>query len=396
MTAFEQDAVFTLADPVASSARQRPIKLLDGGRSAFREIVRCIDAAKHSIEARTFLWRDDDIGNQMGRAMLRAAERGVKVTIHKDQIAAVYEYSAGTRQSFFHKELGKMQRFQAWFLSAVYNDPTVARPEPNSVSRALLEHANVEVLAQKRFDHAKLFIFDDNRLIIGSMGIGDAHYSEWVEKALRIDGPEHVARLRKRLAGGIGFDPERNVDFLFHSREMHAPGTCPMLSESLELIDSAVKSLTVEMAYWGDHRFTRAIERAVKRGVNVKLVTAAQSDVLGDLNRATCDRLLRRTRAPSNLQIVMMPRMVHAKVVVRDGRYTDLGSANFTPLSHGVYDELNAHIDDRRLARSLESAIDTHCEEGRVVGRRVGYRRVHFQVERAIVAYQGRKSPKRA
>lgn len=168
-----------------------------------------------------------------------------------------------------------------------------------------------------------------------------------------------------------------------------------MLADRLELIDSAEESLTIEMAYMGDRRFTAALERAVRRGVEVKLVTAAMSDVLGDLNRATCDRLLKRTGAPGNLQIVMLPRMVHAKVMVRDHHYTDIGSANFTPLSHGVYDELNAHIDDGELARRLEAAIDEHCEEGAVMGKRVGYRKFHFHVERAIVAFQGRKSPSR-
>jgi len=390
VTAFDGELALSLANPVAG---QRRLKLLDGGRAAFREIVRCIDAAHTSIEARTFLWRDDEIGNEIGRAILRAADRGVKVTINKDQIAAVYEYSAGTRQSFFHKELDAMQRFQAWFLSVVYADPTVARPKPNPVAEALIGHDNVEVRAAKRFDHAKIFVFDEERMVVGSMGIGDAHHSEWVEMAVRIDGPEHVARLRRRLAGEAPFDARRPVDFLFHSREMHAPRTCPMLNERLELIDSAEESLTIEMAYMGDRRFTNALERAVKRGIDVKLITAAQADVLGDLNRATCDRLLRRTRAPSNLQIVMMPRMVHAKVVVRDHRYSDIGSANFTPLSHGVYDELNAHVDDRGLALSIERAIDYHCGEGMTMGKRVDYRKIYFHVERAIVAFQGRKSP---
>ncbi|MBT8491507.1 MAG: phosphatidylserine/phosphatidylglycerophosphate/cardiolipin synthase family protein [Deltaproteobacteria bacterium] len=392
LTAFDGHAGFAMADPVAG---RRRLKLLDSGRAAFREVVRCIDAANHSIEARTFLWRDDEIGNEIGRAVLRAAERGVQVIIHKDAVAAVYEYMAGTRQSFFHKELDGIQKFQTWFMGKVYTRADKVDPRPNPISQALLDHSNVQVLADKRFDHAKLFVFDDERLVLGSMGIGDAHHSEWVEKAVRIDGAEHVARLRDRLSGVVPFDGGRKVDFLFHSREMHPPRTCPMLTERLGLIDSTEKSLTIEMAYLGDRRFTSAVIRAVKRGVDVKLVTAAQADVLGNLNRATCDRILRRTKAPSNLTIVMLPRMVHAKVVVRDGRYIDIGSANFTPLSHGVYDELNAHLDDDTLAVELESAIERHCEEGETVGRRVRHRKLHYQIERAIVAYQGRRSPRR-
>ena len=51
---------------------------------------------------RIFLWSDDETGNQLGRAVLRAADRGVNISIYKDRIAAVYEYSGGNKQSFLH------------------------------------------------------------------------------------------------------------------------------------------------------------------------------------------------------------------------------------------------------------------------------------------------------
>ena len=120
-----------------------------------------------------------------------------------------------------------------------------------------------------------------------------------------------------------------------------------MISHRLALIDGAEQSLTVEMAYLSDRRFTAALARAVQRGVEVNLVTADQADVLANINRATCDALMRLTGAPVNLTIVLLPRMVHSKVVVIDHRFSDIGSANFTPLSHGVYDEINLYVDDR-------------------------------------------------
>jgi phosphatidylserine/phosphatidylglycerophosphate/cardiolipin synthase-like enzyme len=116
--------------------------------------------------------------------------------------------------------------------------------------------------------------------------------------------------------------------------------------------------------------------------------------VLGNLNLATCDKLLRATGSPPHLKIALLPRMVHSKLVVIDGHLCDIGSANFTPLSHGVYDEINLYADDADFAEALEAAIAQHCEEGRFVGRRVGYRRVVSSVERVIVAYQARKGGK--
>ena len=58
--------------------------------------------------------------------------------------------------------------------------------------------------------------------------------------------------------------------------------------------------------------------------------------------------------------------MVHSKVVVIDHRWSDVGSANFTSLSHGVYDEINLYADCEPFARALEAEIDAHCDDGRV------------------------------
>jgi len=222
------------------------------------------------------------------------------------------------------------------------------------------------------------------------MGIGDNHHTDWVDVMVEIDGEEHVQRLRQRLANEVEFDPGRHVDFLVHNHEVHPPRTCPMVDQRLGLIDAAEETVTVEMAYLGDKRFTQALLRAVKRGVNVVLITS-RADVLGNLNMATCDFLLRRSAAPHNLTICILPRMVHSKFVVVDSRLTDIGSANFTPLSHGVYDEINLYANDPDFAGRLEEVALAHSVEGTVMGQRVAYRRFAVQVERAIVAYQSRK-----
>ncbi len=374
--------------PLSSSA----VRVLDGGAEAFGAILAHLDRAKDSIYMRTFTWRDDETGNEIGEAVLRAASRGVSVHIKKDRVAAAYEYSAGNRQSFFHKKLDPGTRFQAWFLRQVYAGPAKIRPRRNPVSDAILTHPNINVEhAKKRFDHSKLFIFDEETIVLGSMGIGDDHRHDNVEMAVELRGRDHVLRLREMLAGESSFDPERAVDFLVHTRDVRPAKICPMLLHRLGLIDAATESLVILMAYLGDRRYTEALIRAVHRGVRVTLVTAAQAEVLGDLGRATCNRILRATGAPDNLKIVHMPRMVHAKVVVRDGRYTDIGSANFTPLSHGVYDEINVHVDDAGFATDITAAVAGHLAEGEVVGPRVRYRPIFFHVERAIVAYQGRR-----
>jgi len=367
-------------------------RVLGTGEVSFPAIIDRITRATATVEIRAFLWRDDASGNALGTALLDAADRGVQVTIHKDKIAAVYEYTGGNKQSFFHKRVDPVRGFQAWFLGRVYHAPGPFKQRPNPIAEAVLSHRNIKVEhRKKRFDHSKVYTFDDATMILGSMGIGDNHTDDWVDMMIELDGPEHVARLRERMAGGDEFDPSRGIDFLVHSRQVHRKKTCPMATHRLALIDAARESLTVEMAYMGDRRFTRALARAVQRGVEVTLVTAWHADVIGNVNRATCDALLKTTGAPENLTIVLLPRMVHSKVVVIDHRWVDVGSANFTPLSHGVYDEINLYVDSPSFARSVEDEVAKHALEGRVVEHRVGYRRVYTSIEKAIMAYQSRR-----
>ncbi len=376
----------------ASQVDGSKLRVLGSGDLAFQRIMERIRHAERTVEIRAFLWRDDDAGNQMGEAVLAAADKGVKVTIHKDRIAAVYEYTGGNKQSFFHKRVDPIRGFQAWFLGAVYRAPGSFKQKPNALAQRILQHDNISVEhMRKRFDHSKVYIIDDRIVALGSMGIGDNHRHDWLDVMVEAEGEEYVARLRDRMLGHDEFDPSRGLDFLVHSREAHRKKSCPMISHRLALIEAAQQSITVEMAYFTDRRFTAALARAVLRGVEVKVVIAESADVLGNINRATCDMLMRLTGAPKNLSIVLVPRMVHSKVVVIDHRWSDVGSANFTPLSHGVYDEINLYADCEPFARALEVEIASHCDEGFVADSRLTYRKMFSGIERAIIAYQSRR-----
>ncbi|HEY4179696.1 MAG TPA: phosphatidylserine/phosphatidylglycerophosphate/cardiolipin synthase family protein [Kofleriaceae bacterium] len=376
----------------SSNADGAKLRVLGSGDHAFKQILDRVRNAERTVEIRAFLWRDDEAGNQLGEAVLEAADRGVKVTIHKDKIAAVYEYTGGQKQSFFHKRVDPIRGFQAWFLGMVYRSPGSFKQKPNALSQRLLEHPNVNVQHhKKRFDHSKVYIIDDRYMILGSMGVGDNHRHDWIDVMVEAEGEEHCARLRDRMAGHDEFDPSRGVDFLVHSREAHRRHTCPMMSHRLALIDSAQKSLVIEMAYFNDRRFTAALARAVQRGIDVTLVTADQADVLANINRAQLDALMRLTGAPDNLTIILLPRMVHSKVVIIDHRFSDVGSANFTSLSHGVYDEINLYADSEPFARAIEEEIERHCVDGRVADSRLTYRKMYSGLEAAIIAYQSRR-----
>lgn len=371
------------------------VRVLDGGQHAFEHLIGLAERAETSIDVRVFIWRDDQSGNRFGRALLAAANRGVKVTIHKDRVGANYEYYEGSRQSFFHKAIAPVHRIQVEFLRLTRGGKGSYRQDSNALAEALLKHPNVTVVCDDmRYDHSKVFIFDERIVVVGGMGIGDDHCRDWLDIMVEVESERLVQRLERRLSGGGTFDPRRKYDFLLHDVSGAAAGSCPMLADRLALIDEAEKTLWVEMAYFGDKRFTAALTRAVNRGVDVTVITSLDANILGHVNRRCCDAIYRATTASRRLRVVSVSPMVHSKAVVADGRFVDVGSANFTPLSHGTYTEVNFFADDVEVAEQLQALMARHAAHGETIrGDRVPFNLIVATVERLILAYQSRRGP---
>lgn len=376
------------------------VVLLEGGEATFGRILRRIGGAHRTITLRCFNWRDDATGEVLARALLAAADRGVRVTIFKDRVGAVYEYLETTRQSFLHKEIDAWTRLHTLLLALAYGKRNI-RPSfaarPNPLASALLAHHRVTVHGdRRRFDHAKVYVIDDEILFVGGVGIGDDSRFANLDFMVEISGASHVARYHARSSDRERFDRTRTIDFLTHTAAIHGRTSCGLLAERLQLIRDARERLTIEMAYLGDPRITDALVEAVRCGVALTLVTGERSSVIGNLNLATCDQLLQRTGAPPRLRVVLLPQTVHSKVMVVDGRIVDLGSTNFTPLSHGIYDEVDVCIRDSRLAAQVEGAIERHAGAGRGVGQRVRFNRAYAFLERTFVDLQVRQGRNRS
>lgn len=366
------------------------------GEAAFARILQRIDEAEHSILVRCFEWRDDETGQLMAKALLAAADRGVEIKILKDRVGMAYEHLEGTKQSFFHKRIGLIPRLQTWSLMTVYGRWGSLRQKPSHLADALLAHQMVTVSHhQKRFDHAKLYVFDDETVILGGMGIGDDFRHHNVDFMVEISGGGAAGRLADRYDGRAAFDPDRKFDFLLHSfkgSENTKKGQRVALArQRLALIESAQKRLTIEMAYFGDKACTTALVNAVKRGVQVTVLTAARANIIGDLNLWTCAQLLRRTGSPENLRIVLHPKMVHGKAIVGDGAWVDIGSTNFTSPSHGGYEEVDLFCRDAAFAKRVEQAIEHDMRAGKPAKLPIRYRRAYVAVERMLGSFHGRK-----
>ena len=97
----------------------------DGAAMTFRHVLGRIRDARETIEIHMFVWRSDGIGNEIGRAVLAAADRGVKIRITKDTGAFMYERIEMNRKSFLNKAISPFARLRLAAIARRFPDTRV-------------------------------------------------------------------------------------------------------------------------------------------------------------------------------------------------------------------------------------------------------------------------------
>ena len=343
------------------------LELLIDGKNAFPVILDCIKNAKKSIYINMFIWRDDNIGNIIGEAVLEAANRGVKVEISKDKYGVVLEKSEEVKKSFFHKTQSFTEKTKIVTLSILYpmkNTPKKAKDEDSDVYNKIMNHPNI-IVSKDIFkaDHSKYYIFDDEILIMGGINIEDKENGQdkqgrvYQDYMLKFNGKEYVESFKNKyknkennsvdLFYGINYKEESNKYF-------------EMEKLYLDMINSSQKELTIVMAYFSPLKeFIDAILNAYDRGVKVRILTSKEANYQNDSNYKTLKKLLKESN--NGIDVYLSPKMVHTKMIIND-QYISLGSTNITKKAFNQLDELNVfmRIENHEFVNCLFNSVEEH------------------------------------
>lgn len=341
-------------NPLVSGNRM-PKRLVDaitlhvGGGDSLKAILEHIRTAQFSIRIWMFVWCDDPTGNEVASAVLDAAERGVKVVIHKDQCGVMFERGTGTAQSFFHKGLVRIRdlvgvSLMRWAYSAGMKK--YIRQQPNVLADRLMEHPNVTIESRARYDHSKVYIFDNETIILGGVNISDTSRHEFHDYMVQLQSKLLVGRFLSRLEGReMGDIPlGASVDFFFNVIKSRRDRKREVVTVMQHLLESAQREVIIQMAYFGDRRLTDAIVAAAQRGVQVAVITSERSDVQHDLNYKILRDILKRS--PADTIRIYLSRATHAKVIHVDRSRTFLGSANMNTTGTVKLGEANIFVND--------------------------------------------------
>lgn len=262
---------------------------------AFDRIVALLGAAQYSIIVHMFIWRSDASGTMVARALLDAADRGVKVSITKDSVGDVFELT------------------DSFIATKSSSDP---------FWKKFWNHPNVVIEYVPNHSHAKVFIIDDAVLLLTGMNLADEYRLEWHDYMMELWGPTFI---ESYLVSGNHIGDGVRVVVNRAAEKTIRP--CIM-----RLLESAKHSIMLEQAYFSDLAINELLQRKSREGIHVTLILPSLPDVHHRANMESVARLM-NGGSKKFIRIFLYPKMVHGKVILIDKLHALVGSANLNQLS---------------------------------------------------------------
>jgi cardiolipin synthase len=323
------------------------IDVLHSGEEAYPAMIETIKGAERTLHLATYIFETNRTGRHFIEALGEAVERGVDVRVLVDGIGELYSIPrAGT----LLKRYGvRVERFLP----------------PRLIPPAV--HINLR-------NHRKILVADGRVAFTGGMNIGDRHLAD------NPNNPSRVVDAHFRLTGpiiqqieGVFLDDWEFVTGERISRQETASaevgtGTGPALCRTIvegpnEDIDSltavligavssAHKRVWIMTPYFLPPRdLTGALQSAALRGVEVTVILPSRNN-LPFLHWATRNMLWELLQRGVRVYY-QPPPFAHTKLLLVDGEYSQIGSANIDSRSLRLNFELVVEVYDREFAEVL-------------------------------------------
>ncbi len=340
------------------------VVLLIDGPATYAAMLEAIQNAKDHINLETFGIDDDAMGRRFADMLLKKQSEGVRVNLMYD--------SAGS----FHAPYSFFERLRKGGIRVLEFNPI--NPFKARGGWRLM-----------RRDHRKILIVDGRVAITGGINISEIYSTglfpggrnskspqmSWRDTDVQIEGPA-VAEFQRlfleewKNQKGPKLSGENYFPYLDKkgADEVRVLGSSPgrmsevMYRMYLSAIDSSEKSVHLTNSYFvPDERTQKALMGAAARGVDVKIILPAFSDVphifyaeryyFSDLIKSGVKLYNRRDA------------ILHAKTAVIDGVWSTVGSTNLDAWSFFYNNEDNAVILSRRFAAEMEKMFNADLRE---------------------------------
>ena len=342
------------------------VTLLMSGQEKFDDMFQAIRQARSSIHLEYFNFRNDSIASLLFDLLAEKAKEGVEVRALFDGFG-----NDSNNQPLQKRHL---KSIRSRGIEIFEFDP-VRFPWVNHVLHR---------------DHRKIVVIDGQIAYTGGMNVADYYINgtkqvgEWRDMHCRIDGDE-VNTLQAIFLRIWNKTARQNIHGAKYFRDIHGgdyfkglkPDTCctaghktvgiinrePRTSNKIirtfytNAINDAQDSIKLVNPYLTlNHKLKKALRQAVKRGVKVEVMVSAHSDIplTPDCVFYNVHKLMKH-----GVDVyIYEPGFHHTKIIMVDGRFCTVGSANLNSRSLRFDYEENAVIIDRCTTAQLSKMFD--------------------------------------
>lgn len=337
---------------------ENKIRLIRGGSQYFDVISELIQKAEDTIHLQTYIFETDETGKKVASDLIEAARRGVNVFLLVDGFASQNIASDVLKEM---KEAGiHFRHFEPLFKSRHFY-----------FGRRL---------------HSKVFVSDSRYALVGGVNITNRYNDmpgqpAWLDFALLAEGPVAIQACRLCREIWRGVRRRSNVPTCENGESQRPDGNgrtslvrlrrndwvtnkLQISNSYLEMFRTAKSNITILSSYaLPGNVFRKRLEKALQRGVKVRMIVSGQSDVflVKNAERYWYDWLIR-----NNIEIFEYTKNVlHGKLATCDDEWMTIGSYNVNDLSAYASIELNFDVRDpsfvKTVEKTLQDIIDNDC-----------------------------------
>lgn len=342
------------------------VRLLRDGREAFPVMLEAIAQARRQVLLEMYWFDSDAVGRRFAEALVAALGRGVEVAIIYDSVGSI-----GADRAMF----GELEAAGAKLLE--FNPVAPWR-----------RRFRFSIDRLSRRDHRKILVVDGSVGFTGGINLAlqwapvEEGGGGWRDDMMRIAGPAvnalshcfHRVWRRHQLpaiqhlhaeADAAPSEGERLLPVRILG-ERYFSNRHEIAADYVSRVYAARRRVYITNSYFvPDASIRRGLIRAARRGVDVRVIVPAHSDVevVKYAGRAQYEKLLR-----AGVRIYeWQDGMIHSKSAVVDGDWCTTGTFNLDYMSLRYNLEVNASVLDAELGARFERSFCRDLESCREV-----------------------------
>ncbi len=324
------------------------LQVIRGGRDYFKCLEEIADNAQFSLHLQTYIFDEDETGLRVATALINAAKRGVHVYVLLDGYAS---------KSLSGKFIAALSESGVNF----------------NFFKPFLKGGNFYI---GRRLHHKVMVADGSVGVVAGINISNRYNDindsrAWLDWAIRAEGevagqlnavcedlwnrsvlrvecvPTETAN-RRPLPNEVCKVRIRRNDWLYWKTQI--------TKSYRQIFREANEEVIVMTSYfWPPKKLMNAMKQASSRGVKIKLVLTATSDIT---IAKYAERYLYPYLLRNKIEVYeYQSNVLHAKIAVRDGEWVTTGSYNVNNISAFASVELNLDIDNAAIGAEITTKL---------------------------------------